>query len=124
MTYVRLVPATESKKIQKTWNPGADIVESKEGFTLTFDVPGVSKEEISVKIHDGVLTVSGERKREEIKDEKLFRYYERQDGSFTRSFRLPDFINSDAIKASYENGVLTLELQKKEEAKPHTITIK
>ncbi|MBN1292207.1 MAG: Hsp20/alpha crystallin family protein [Candidatus Latescibacteria bacterium] len=124
MTYVRLVPGTETRRIQTTWNPGADIVESKDGFALTLDVPGIAKEAINVKVHEGILTVSGTRKRSEIEDEKLFRYYERPDGSFSRSFRLPDFIDSDSIKASYENGVLKLEVQKKEEAKPHTITIK
>ena len=124
MMYVKLIPRTGSMIKQKTWYPAADIVESNNVFTITLDVPGFTKDEIKVKVHESVLSVSGERKREEAKDDGHFRYYERQYGSFSRSFRLPEYIDGESIKGTYENGVLSVELQKKEEAKPHIITIK
>jgi HSP20 family protein len=124
MTYVRLTPRTERKRPQTVWNPPADIVEGNDGFTITLDVPGFTKEDLKVNVHDGILTVNGERKGVEAENEKHFRYNERPFGSFSRSFRLPDFIDGESIHGSYENGVLTVELKKKEEAKPHVITIK
>ena len=124
MTYVRLIPRTESRRTEKTWNPAADIVESNDGFTITLDVPGFTKDELKVKVHENVLYVSGERKREVVNDSGHFRYFERPYGSFSRSFRLPDYIDGESIKGAYENGVLSVGLTKKEEAKPHTITIK
>lgn len=124
MTYVRLIPRNKSLRTEKTWNPAADIVESNDGFTVTLDVPGFTKEELKVKVHENVLNVSGERKRTEVNDSGHFRYFERPYGSFSRSFRLPDYIDGQSIKGAYEKGVLSVELTKKEEAKPHTITIK
>ena len=124
MTYVRLQPRTGKRNTHTTWNPPADIVESSDGFTITLDVPGFTKDDLKVNVHDGVLAVSGERKRPEVGDEKHFRYNERHFGSFNRSFRLPDYIESESIKGTYENGVLSVELKKKEETKPHVITIK
>ena len=124
MTLVKYLPKTEAGKYTETWRPAADIVETDEGFTIVVDVPGFAKDGLSVKAHDGLLTVSGERERAEVKDTKLYRHYERPAGTFERSFRLPDYIESESIKGAHENGTLTLELKKKEEAKPHTITIK
>jgi HSP20 family protein len=124
MTLVRYLPKNETRTYSRTWKPAADIIESNEGFTITLDAPGFEKDDFTVKVHEGVLTVTGERKREEAEDTKLFRYYERPTGTFERSFRLPDYIDHESINGSYENGVLAVELKKKEEAKPHTITIK
>jgi len=123
MTFVTLYPTTETRRKTGTWNPATDIVEKTDGYTITLDAPGFAKDDFTVKIHEGVLTVSGERKTPDATDEKYYSYYERPYGTFERSFRLPDHIDSEAIKGSYENGVLTLELTKKEEAKPHLITV-
>ena len=124
MTLVKFLPKTEAGKYTETWRPAADIVETDEGFTIVLDVPGFGKDDLSIKAYDGLLTVSGERERAEVNDTKFYRHYERPSGTFGRSFRLPDYIESESIKGAYENGTLTLELKKKEEAKPHTITIK
>ena len=124
MTLVKFLPKTEAGKYTETWRPAADITETDEGFTIVLDVPGFSKDDLSVKAYDGQLTVSGERERTEAQDTKLYRHYERPAGKFERSFRLPDYIESESIKGAFENGTLTLELKKKEEAKPHTVTIK
>ena len=124
MAIVRLLPKTENPTYTRTWQPKADIVESKDGFTVTLDVPGFAKEDLKVKAHDGLLTVHGNKERETVEDSKLFRYYERPTGKFERTFRLPEYIETESIDGIYENGVLTIELKKKEEAKPHIITIK
>ena len=124
MAIVRLLPKTETRTHTRTWQPAADIVESEDGFTVTLDVPGFAKDDLKVKAHEGLLTVHGEKERETAEDSKLFRYYERPTGTFERTFRLPDYIENESIDGTYENGVLTIELKKKEEAKPHTITIK
>ena len=123
MTFVRLYPTTEARRRNGTWNPATDIVENADGYTITLDVPGFAKDDFKVRIHEGVLTVNGERKSPEVTDEEYFSYNERPYGTFERSFRLPDHIDSETIKGSYEDGVLTLELTKKEEAKPHLITV-
>ena len=123
MTFVRLYPTTEVRRRTGNWNPATDIVENADGYTITLDVPGFAKDDFKVRIHEGVLTVNGERKSPEVTDEEYFSYNERPYGTFERSFRLPDHIDSETIKGSYEDGVLTLELTKKEEAKPHLITV-
>jgi len=124
MTLVQLYPTTEARRRADAWNPATDIVENADGYSITIDAPGFAKEDLTVKAHEGVLTISGERKSAEASDEKYFRYYERPSGTFERSFRLPDHVDSETINGSYENGVLTLELKKREEAKPHLITVK
>jgi len=123
MTLVSLYPKTEARRRIGTWNPVTDIVESVGGYTIKLDVPGFAKDDLKVRIHEGVLTVSGERKSPEVIDNEYYSYNERPYGTFERSFRLPDHVDSETIKGSYEDGVLTLELTKKEEAKPHLITI-
>jgi len=123
MTFVSLYPTTEARRRIGTWNPVTDIVESVGGYTIKLDVPGFAKDDLKVRIHEGVLTVSGERKSPEVIDNEYYSYNERPYGTFERSFRLPDHVDSETIKGSYEDGVLTLELTKKEEAKPHLITI-
>jgi len=101
-----------------------DIVENDSAYVLEFDVPGFGKENINVAVIEGVLTVKGERKRTVETNEKYFRYFERPEGTFGRSFTLPGHVDVDALKASYANGVLRLEIPKKEEEKPHVIEIK
>jgi HSP20 family protein len=128
MTLVRFQPRwkteTDSATTKNCYNPALDILEGKDAFALSFDLPGFEKEDIKIAVNEGVLTVSGERKADEAGDENYFHYFERPCGNFSRSFRLPEYVNADAIKAAYKNGVLILELAKKEEAKPRTIEIK
>ena len=125
MTLVRTAPGRASRHTTACGcTPAADIAEHNDGFTLTLDVPGLDKDQLSVKVNEGILTVSGERTREKAEDNNHYNYYERPTGPFERSFRLPDYIDSEHITAENENGVLTLSLPKKEEAKPHTIKVK
>jgi HSP20 family protein len=111
--------------MSSTFSPKADIVEGEKAYTLTLDVPGIKKEDISVGIEDNILTISGERKIQRQDREKSYSYYERSSGKFERSFKLPDTIDANKIDGTYENGVLSLALpKKKEESRTHKINIK
>lgn len=104
--------------------PAVDVVEKDEGYELVADLPGLTKKDINVNAKDGILTISGEKKSELKQKEKGYSYYERSCGSFSRSFKLPDTVNSEDISAKYTDGVLTVSLKKKEETKPKQIEIK
>ena len=105
------------------WKPRMDVKETKDAYELMADLPGLSKKDINISLNDDVLTVKGERKSEEKKEEEGRYYAERNFGSFSRSFKLPNKVDSEKIKAEYKNGVLRLTLPKAEEAKPHEIAV-
>jgi len=88
------------------------------------DVPGVEEKDLDVSLHNGVLTISGHRASEEKKEGEAFALYERQYGSFSRSFSLPDTADGDRVEAKLDAGVLTLTIWKKAEAKPRKIELK
>jgi len=104
--------------------PTFEVKESQDGFVIKADLPGVEDKNLDVNLHNGVLTVAGHRDSEERKEGETFALYERQYGSFTRSFALPDVADGDRINAKLEAGVLTLSIPKKAEAKPRKIEIK
>jgi len=128
MTLVRYTPrwrtGTVTENTRNDFNPAVDIVEGENAFNIVFDLPGIEKNDINISVNEGVLTVNGERKITESSDEKYFRNFERPGGKFSRSFRLPDYVDENTIKTSYNNGVLNLDLARKEEAKPRTIEVK
>jgi HSP20 family protein len=105
--------------------PRVDIMEEKEGYAIKADLPGLAKEDIDVKVENNVLTIRGTKKHEVEKEEKG-RYYhlERSYGEFTRSFNLPDNIDTNDVKANLQNGVLHIALRKTEAAKPRAIVVK
>ena len=108
----------------RTWIPRVDIRESAEGLTLLMDLPGLGKEDVAITLENNVLTVSGERKFEA--DEKANETYhrlERQYGAFTRSFTLGPTVRTDKVEATFQDGVLTVQLPKQEESKPRRISI-
>jgi len=88
------------------------------------ELPGVDEKDLDVAVHNGLLTVSGSRQAEERKEGESYALYERQFGSFSRSFALPDMADGDRIDASLKNGILMLTIPKKAEAKPRKIEIK
>lgn len=104
--------------------PASEITETKDSFRLELDLPGVKKEDVKISVDKNVLTIQGERKAETVKDSDGYHYTERVSGSFRRSFNLSTLVKSDAIEAHYDNGVLTLNLPKVEEAKPRQIEVK
>ncbi|KAK9825137.1 hypothetical protein WJX81_002849 [Elliptochloris bilobata] len=98
-----------------------DIQETPNAYLFKVDVPGLSKDDVKVRVtRDGVLVIEGERKQEEEKEENGFKRYERVYGQFVRRFRLPDNVDATKIRAKTENGVLMIEVPKTEEHdKPH-----
>ena len=105
-------------------NPALDVHEDDKSFTVSVELPGMKREDVSVELHDNVLTIRGEKKSERDEKKEQARYLERRFGSFSRSFSLPPNAVPDKISASFESGVLTLSIPKGEEAKPRAISIK
>lgn len=119
-----LRPVAESEELQnRSWIPAVDIRESAESLTLTADLPGLSQEDIELTLENNLLTLTGERRFEAEDNTKDYHRIERAYGRFTRSFTLPRNVESDSVKASFQNGVLTIELPKKEQAKARRIDI-
>ena len=103
--------------------PPVDIYEDEHSIQLKLEVPGIEEKDLDVRVENNVLTVSGERKFEKEEKEENFRRVERRYGSFSRSFTLPNIVNTEDIKANYENGVLKVQLAKRAEAKPKQIKV-
>ena len=103
--------------------PAFEVKETSDAFVLKADIPGVTEGELDIAVHNSVLTVSGTRQAEERKEGEAFALYERQYGSFTRSFSLPDSADGDRIEAKLEAGVLTLTIAKRAQAKPRKIAV-
>lgn len=105
------------------WAPAVDIYETEHELVVKADLPDVDPKDLDIRVENNVLTIRGERKFEKKVNEENYLRVERAYGSFARSFTLANSVNSDAIKADYQNGVLTLTIPKKEEAKPKQIKI-
>ena len=105
------------------WSPALDVYDDKDNLVVTLEVPGMKKEEIEISLHDGMLTVSGERKDEREQTEGQAFRSERYFGKFQRSLSLPTAVNANKVKASYKDGILTIHLPKAEEAKPKQISV-
>jgi len=105
-----------------TWAPAVDIYEGEHELVVKADLPDVKPEDLDIRVENNILTIRGERKFEK-KDEKNYLRVERAYGSFARSFSLANTVNTEAIKADYKDGVLTLSIPKREEAKPKQIKV-
>ena len=97
--------------------PKVDIFEEGDNFVVKAEIPGMKKEEIEVNLTDDMVTISGEKKKEEKVEKKDYYRFERSFGSFSRSFRLPKDVQADKAKAIFKDGVLELKVPKTEEAK-------
>ena len=106
-----------------SWAPAVDIYETEHELVVKADVPDVDPKDLDIRVENNILTIRGERKFEKQVDENNYLRVERAYGSFTRSFSLANTVNAEAIKADYQNGVLTLSIPKREEAKPKQIKI-
>jgi HSP20 family protein len=104
--------------------PAVDIYEDTQKVMLKLEVPGIDQKDLDVRIEDHTLTVKGERKFESEEKEQNFHRIERRYGSFYRAFTLPSTVDTENVAASYNAGVLKLELKKKPEAQPKQIEIK
>lgn len=101
-------------KIPELLTPQLDIAESDERYTITVEVPGVEQDDINVDIRDNVLTISGEKKADSEEKNDKYHWVERSYGSFRRSLTLPENANADRVDAKFNNGVLNIEIEKKE----------
>ena len=105
------------------WAPSVDIYETEHELVVKADLPDVDSKDLDIRVENNILSIRGERKFEKKVNEENYLRVERAYGSFARSFTLANTVNSDAIKAGYQNGVLTLTIPKKEEAKPKQIKV-
>lgn len=105
------------------WVPVVDIKEEKDRFVLNADLPGVKREDIDITMEDGVLSIRGDRRLEEVKEEGEYKRIERAYGTFYRRFSLPDTADADNISARSEDGVLEVVIPKRESVKPRRIEI-
>jgi HSP20 family protein len=116
-------PGRSDNSALTTWAPAVDIYETENELVVKADLPDVSEKDLDVRIENNTLTIRGERKFEKKVEEENYLRVERTYGSFSRSFSLPNTVNSEAIKADYKNGVLTVELPKRAESKPKQIKV-
>jgi HSP20 family protein len=106
-----------------TWAPAVDIYETEHELVVKADLPEVEAKELDIRVENNLLTIRGERRFEKKVNEDNYLRVERAYGSFSRSFSLANTVNAEAIKADYQNGVLTLTIPKREEAKPKQIKV-
>jgi len=113
----------EGELSTRTWAPAVDIYENGDNLVLKAELPGINPDDVEIRVEDNTLYLKGERKFEKEVKEQNYHRVERSYGTFTRSFSLPNSVDADKVGASYQDGVLTLTMPKKEEAKPKTIKI-
>ena len=100
-----------------------DIYENGDNLVLKAELPGINPDDVEIRVEDNTLYLKGERKFEKEVKEQNYHRVERSYGTFTRTFSLPNSVDADKVAANYKDGVLTLTMPKKEEAKPKTIKI-
>jgi HSP20 family protein len=105
------------------WSPAVDIYETEQELVMRADLPDLSEKDIDVRVENNMLTIRGERKIEKNLSEDNYLRMERAYGSFSRSFSLPNTVNTEQIKADYRNGVLTVTLPKREDSKPKQVKV-
>jgi HSP20 family protein len=120
--FPQIGPNASSARRVTDWLPPVDITETDDSYHIDLEVPAVAREDIKVSVNDGLLTVSGERKSEERENGKAHRV-ERYYGKFQRTFRLPENVSEDSIKATSANGILKLEIAKTKPADPKLIEV-
>lgn len=106
------------------WAPTVDIVEDETHYVIKAELPEVKREDVHVRVENGVLTITGERKAEKEEKNKKYHRIERSYGSFARSFTLPGNVEAEKVSAVYKDGVLTVTVAKSEKAQPKHIEVK
>lgn len=105
------------------WTPAADVVETKDAILIKAELPGMTEKDIHVEFENSLLTIRGERQLEKETNEKNYRRVERTYGKFIRTFTLPPNVEEKKIAATYTDGLLELEIPKKEESNPKSINV-
>jgi len=106
-----------------TWAPPVDIYETENELVFKADLPDIFEKDLDIRLENNMLTIQGERKFEEKIDKDNYLRVERAYGSFTRSFALPNTVDTEKIHAEYKNGVLTVQMPKRAEAKPKQVKV-
>jgi HSP20 family protein len=136
MTLVRWEPVRELRLLNslfdtptfpqsasRRWIPAIDLVETEGEFVLRADLPGLSEQDVSIELEDNVLTLSGERKSEHEERKQGYYRVERSSGSFRRTLTLPEGVDAEAVKATFDRGVLEIRVPKPEQRKPRKVQI-
>jgi HSP20 family protein len=120
----RVFDRTSDEANLTAWAPSVDIYETEQNLIVKADLPDIKPEELDIRVENNILSIRGERKFEKKVSESNYLRVERAYGLFSRSFSLSNTVNSEAIQADYKNGVLTLVIPKREEAKPKQIKVR
>jgi HSP20 family protein len=107
----------------RRWLPPMDLVETPDHYVLRADLPGLSDEDVNIRLEDNVLTISGERNAEHVDQQEGYYRLERAFGTFARSLTLPDGVDPDGVEAHFDRGVLQIRVPKPEQKKPKTVQI-
>ena len=116
-------PANSAPSAQRRWVPAMDLIETPEDFVLHADLPGLGEGDVNIELEDNVLTISGERKSAHESQHEGYYRVERAWGTFSRSLTLPEGVDPDAVKASFDRGVLEVRIPKPEQRKPRKVSI-
>lgn len=106
------------------WSVAVDVLENDDEYVVKASVPGMNPDDIEITLEKNILTIKGELEKHEEDENEQYHVRERRYGSFSRNIRFPVDVNGEAIEASYENGILTLDVPKAEEVKPRRIAVK
>jgi HSP20 family protein len=120
---VPLAELAHNSQLLSGWTPALDVYEDKDSIIVKAEVPGMKREDIDVSLHDGSLSISGERRSQQTQEEAEVYRAERFFGRFQRTVTLPTPVAGDKVKAQYKDGILTVTLPKTEEAKPKHIDV-
>jgi len=116
-------PGQDELTTTSSFVPAVDVYEDEHKVTLKLEIPGINQDDVDIRLENNTLTVSGERNFEKEEKEENFHRIERRYGSFSRSFTLPNNLDTESVHATYDNGVLKIELAKRAEAKPKQIKV-
>jgi HSP20 family protein len=122
-TFFEPTPSGNGHTAARRWIPAMDLVETGESYVLRADLPGMSQGDVKIELDDNVLTISGERKSEQEQKGQGYYRIERSTGTFSRSLTLPEGVDPQAVKATFDKGVLEVTVPKPEERKPHKVEI-
>lgn len=120
---IHLPLLSAEKTGEHNWSPAVDLRDDKDAFTVTLEAAGMKKEDFEISYHDGVLSISGERRADSVGEGRQYFRRERFTGRFSRSLTMPGEVNPANISASYKDGILAVSLPKAEEAKPKRIEV-
>ena len=120
----RLQDVDNANEELASFSPRTNVAETKDAYEISLDLPGMKSEDFNIELHEGRLSVWGERSREEENSDKTWHRVERYYGKFRRTFALGQDVDMDRVEASYKDGVLTLVVPKVEKAQPRKIQVK